>query len=69
MAHLDENKLLSDKQHAFRKGHSCETHLTKILDNRGHVDTFILDFEKAFDTPLMNSLKANCLAMESVARH
>ena len=41
----------------------------KILDNRGQVDTFILDFEKAFDTPLMNSLKANCLAMESVARH
>ena len=23
MAHLDEYKLLSDKQHAFRKGHSC----------------------------------------------
>ena len=23
----------------------------KILDNRGQVDTFILDFEKAFDTP------------------
>ena len=76
MAHLDKYKLLSDRQHAFRKGHSCETHLTtvindwaKILDNRGQVDTFILDFEKAFDTPLMISLKANCLAMESVARH
>ena len=58
MAHLDEYKLLSDRQHAFRKGHSCETQLTtvindwaKILDNRGKVDTFILDFEKAFDTP------------------
>ena len=42
MAHLDEYKLLSDRQHAFRKGHSCETQLTtvindwaKILDNRG----------------------------------
>ena len=41
MAHLDEYKLLSDRQHAFRKGHSCETQLTtvindwaKILDNR-----------------------------------
>ena len=61
---------------AFRKGHSCETQLTtvindwaKILDNRGQVDTFIFDFEKAFDTPLMKSLKANCLAMELVARH
>ena len=58
MAHLDEYKLLSDRQHAFRKGHSCETQLTtvikdwaKILDNRGQVDTFILNFEKAFDTP------------------
>ena len=58
MAHLDEYKLLSDRQHAFRKRHSCETHLTtvindwvKILDNGGQVDTFILDFEKAFHTP------------------
>ena len=25
MAHLDEYKLLSDRQHAFRKGHGCET--------------------------------------------
>ena len=79
MAHLDEYKLLSclsDRQHAFRKGHSCETQLTtvindwdKILENREQVDTFILEFEKAFDTPLMNSLKANCLAMELVARY
>ena len=67
MAHFDEYKLLSDRQYAFRKGHSGENQLTtvindwaKILDNRGQVDTFILDFEKAFDTPLMNSLKANC---------
>ena len=73
---LDEYKLLSDRQHAFRKGHSCETQLTtvindwaKILDNRGQVDTFILDFEKAFDNPFMNSLKANYLAMELVIRH
>ena len=57
MAHLDEYNLLSNRQHAFRKGHSCETQLTtvindwaKILDNRGQVDTFILDFEKVFDT-------------------
>ena len=57
MAHLDEYKLLTDRQHAFRKRHSCETQLTtvindwaKILDNGGQVDTFILDFEKAFDT-------------------
>ena len=58
IAHLDEYKLLSDRKHAFRKGHSCETQLTTlindwatILDKRGQVGTFILDFEKAFDTP------------------
>ena len=58
MAHLDECKPLSDIQHAFRKRHSCETQLTtvindwaKILDNEEQVDTFILHFEKALDTP------------------
>ena len=56
---------MSDRQHAFRKGHSCETQLNmvihdwaKILDNRGQVDTFILDFEKAFDTPPHEFLKS-----------
>ena len=56
MAPLDEGKLLSDKQHAFRKWHSCETQLTtvindwvKILDRKGQGDTFIL--EKAVDYP------------------
>ena len=41
----------------------------KILDNKGQVDTFILDFEKAFDTAHMNPLKVNCLVMELVVRH
>ena len=36
----------------------------KILDNQGQVDTFILEFEIALDTPLKNFLKTNCLAME-----
>ena len=27
---IDEHKLLSDKQHAFRKWHSCETRLTMV---------------------------------------
>ena len=63
MAHVDEHMLLSDRQHAFRKKHSFETQLitvindwAKILDKGGQVDTFILDFEKAFGTPLMNFL-------------
>ena len=48
--------LLSDRQHAFRIGHSCETQLTavindlvNILDKEVQVETFILDLEKAFD--------------------
>ena len=64
MAHLDENKLLSDRQHAFRKNRSCETQLitvindwAKILDAGGQVDTFILDFKNAIDTPPYELLK------------
>ena len=65
MAHLEEYNLLSDKQYAFRNGHSCETQLTavindwaKLLDNRRQVGTFILDFEKVFDTPPQELLKS-----------
>ena len=65
MAYLDELRFLSEKQHAFRKWHSCETQLikviddwAKILDKRGQVDAFILDFEKAFDTPSHELLKS-----------
>ena len=57
MAHMDEYKLLSDRQHAFLKKHSCETQLitvindwAKILDHDRQIDTFILDFKKAFYT-------------------
>ena len=64
MAHLDEHKLLSVGQNAFRKKHSCETQLitvidnwAKILDKGGQVDTFILDFKKAFGTPTHEQLK------------
>ena len=65
MAHLDGYKLLSDRQHVLRKRHCCETQLTtvinnwiKIMDKGGQVDTFILDFEKAFDTPPHELLKS-----------
>ena len=74
MARLDEHELLSDRQHAFRKWHSCETQLTtvindwgaKILDKKGQVDTFILDFENAFDTPLHEVLKSKLFSYEIV---
>ena len=33
MAHLDEHKLLSDRQHAFRKNRSCETQLITVIND------------------------------------
>ena len=38
--------------------------LIKILDNKGQVDTFILDFEKAFDTPPHELLKRKLFSYE-----
>ena len=56
-AHLDQQNILKDYQHGFRKGRSCETQLiitieeiAKSLDNRSQVDLLMLDFSKAFDT-------------------
>ena len=39
MDHLDEYKLLSDRQHAFRKGHSCETQLTTVIKGNYNYET------------------------------
>ena len=46
MAHVEEHKLLSDRQHAFRISHCCETQfailiVAKSLDNQCQVDRFI----------------------------
>ena len=63
MAHLDERKLLLDRQHAFRKWHSCETQLIAVINDwakswiTADKLTFILDFEKAFDIPPHELLK------------
>ena len=73
MAHLDEYQLLSDRQHIFRKRHSCETQLTtvindwvKYLDKGGQVDIYSGRF---LTTRLMNFLKANYLVMALAERH
>ena len=57
MKHLDQNNILTEHQHAFRKGRSCETQLINVvndwtqgLDKGLQIDSFVLDFEKAFDT-------------------
>ena len=70
MAHLDKNKLLSDRQHVFQKKQLITVidDGAKILDKSGQVDTFILDFEKAFDAPLINYLNVSYMAMVLVGR-
>ena len=40
----------------------------KILDNKGQVDTFILDFEKAFDTPPHELLKSKLFSYGIVGK-
>jgi hypothetical protein len=55
--HLEENCLINDTQHGFRKNRSCLTNLlefservSNILDEGCPVDIIYLDFSKAFDT-------------------
>jgi hypothetical protein len=57
MSHLEEHNVITHKQHAFRKHHSCETQLCSVIhdwarniDKSKQTDIFILDFEKVFDT-------------------
>ena len=56
MRHLDNNAILHDSQHGFRKCCSCETQLLlttadihRALDNNIQADGILLDFSKAFD--------------------
>ena len=65
MAHLDEYQVLSDRQHAFRKRHSCETQLTTVLNDfwvkswtKEDRLTHLFWTEKAFDTPPHELLKS-----------
>ena len=37
MAHLDEHKLLSDRQNAFRKNRSCETQLITVINDKAKI--------------------------------
>ena len=75
MALLDEHKLLSDRQHAFRKKHSCETQLitviddwAKILDKGGRLTLSFWTLRKLLTHPLMNYLNVSYMAMALVGR-
>lgn len=56
MKHFDQNEVLCDNQHGFRKKRSCETQLLSTVQEiasstaKGkQVDIILLDFAKAFD--------------------
>ena len=57
MQFLEDNQLLSDAQHGFRRGRSCVTNLlyclerwTEAVDRGNTVHAVYIDFKKAFDS-------------------
>ena len=55
--HLSGNSVISQHQHGFQKGLSCETQLitvihewASVLNTHGQGDVIFLDFAKNFDT-------------------
>nr|VZI46516.1 unnamed protein product [Spirometra erinaceieuropaei] len=57
MQSIEQNHLLSDSQHGFRKSRSCVTnllycleHWTKAVDRGDMVHAIYIDFKKAFDS-------------------
>jgi len=56
MSHLQSNHILTNQQHGFRPGFSCQTQLIALvedlqrnMDNHCQVDLILLDFAKAFN--------------------
>ena len=63
MSHLDNQAILVDNQHGFRRGRSCETQLTELthdlltsMHNGRQTDMIVMDFSKAFDKVSHNKL-------------
>ena len=58
LAHLEDHKILTDLQHGFRSGRSCETQLVTTFQDLAQmhnkkgsqIDIAFFDFSKAFDT-------------------
>ena len=58
LAHLKDHKILTDLQHGFRSGRSCETQLVTTFQDLAQmhnkegsqIDIAVLDFSKAFHT-------------------
>ena len=65
MQHLENNYILTDKQHGFRHRRSCESKLITTvhdlalnLDKGKQTDVILLDFSKAFDNNNNNNMGA-----------
>ena len=63
LKHLEKNKILTNLNHGFRSGYSCEAQLLTTINDflqehdKGHqIDVAILDFSKAFDKVPHNRL-------------
>ena len=63
MSRLDNQAILVDNQHGFRRGRSCETQLTELthdlltsMHNGRQTDMIVMDFSKAFDKVSHNKL-------------
>jgi len=70
--HLEDNHLITDSQHGFRKGRSCLINLLEFLDKvtgcidiGENVDIVLLDFAKAFDKDPHKRLIWKCVATAS----
>ena len=57
LGHLEDHEILTDLQHGFRSGRSCETQLITTFHDiasaykkGSQIDIAVLDFSKAFDT-------------------
>ena len=58
LGHLEDHEILTDLQHGFRSGRSCETQLittfhdiASAYNKKGsQIDIAVLDFSKALDT-------------------
>ena len=57
LEHVEEHQILTNLQHGFRSGRSCETQLITTthdllpsFNSKSQIDVAILDFSKAFDT-------------------
>jgi hypothetical protein len=61
----ETNKILTNLNHGFRSGYSCESQLLRTIndflkehDKSPQVDVAILDFSKAFDMDMLASLQS-----------